>query len=633
MVDGHVWHTWPKRLSVAAMEWVTSWCFFRSTWDRLAIHGASASPSGSDFAIVFPGDSGAGKSTLSSTLMMSDWRLLSDEVALVDYEDASVVGLGRPTILKGDSIDLIGERFPDRAVFGPEGWMRDPPMKVAHLQPTRESVDCSGKLFRIGAFVFPKREGDRESGPELEPLSAQELFVRISQLGINYRLVGEAGYRLAVHLARCYPAYDLRYRDAGEAEALLRTHQWPAVKTTTTIQSAAIVSGSSRSDSHDKETPSFAVIANIVPGDDSGSVPPSVSETLSTVGAIFRSPAVAGQLSEDQWGSVLLLANHTELLPQIAERVLNCKGDLDLPACVHHRFLRERQLNGFNRLSIEFELDELERLLGDMACPLVLLKGCAYLKAGLRWADGRRSGDVDLLVREQDVERVSEKLLHSGFEFDEELDPRDASYFRRWLHELPPVHHNYRKKEIDLHFRLLPQCDPNSFSSDSLIDRSIAIQGSVFRWLDPVDRIIHAAINLGRTGEYRRALRDLWDIQSLIQDAGGTDHYCWVDLADRSRELGVQKTVSEVLLLAEQAVGLVVPDEFVQRIGVGSRHSVRRRITYRTMCRAAIPSHLDLRSRQRRRAMWLMEHYPLPKLQTWLDPLTWTKRIGFIHGD
>jgi len=65
-------------------------------------------------AVVLPGDPGAGKSTLTAALMLSGWRLLSDEITLVDRDDGLLVGLARPVSLKNASIDVIQRAFPMR---------------------------------------------------------------------------------------------------------------------------------------------------------------------------------------------------------------------------------------------------------------------------------------------------------------------------------------------------------------------------------------------------------------------------------------------------------------------------------------------------------------------------------------
>ena len=116
-VNGQIWKRWPKRLTVGALEWVCNWCFFRGAAGKFALHAATAEVPSGEGAIVFPGLSGAGKSTLAATLMLSGWRLLSDEVALFDLKDAQLTGLGRSTVLKGKSLQLIREGFPGKSYF------------------------------------------------------------------------------------------------------------------------------------------------------------------------------------------------------------------------------------------------------------------------------------------------------------------------------------------------------------------------------------------------------------------------------------------------------------------------------------------------------------------------------------
>ena len=78
---------------------------------------------------------------------------------------------------------------------------------------------------------------------------------------------------------------------------------------------------------------------------------------------------------------------------------------------------------------------------------------------------------------------------------------------------------HHRRVEVDVHFRLLPTSDPKSFEVDELIERSVPIPDRPFSMLDPVDRVLHTVVNLARTGEFRRAYRDLWDLRCLTAAA------------------------------------------------------------------------------------------------------------------
>ncbi len=46
-VNGQFWQSWRDRLTVAALEWIVSWCFFRGAANALAVHAAVALRPGS----------------------------------------------------------------------------------------------------------------------------------------------------------------------------------------------------------------------------------------------------------------------------------------------------------------------------------------------------------------------------------------------------------------------------------------------------------------------------------------------------------------------------------------------------------------------------------------------------------
>ena len=295
-----------------------------------------------------------------------------------------------------------------------------------------------------------------------------------------------------------------------------------------------------------------------------------------------------------------------------------------------------------NSTSIGFELDQLERILDGVVGNLVLLKGAAYLRAGFRWAEGRRTTDVDLLVSEDQVTSVESALRRAGYANDEKLTPSDCRYYRRWLHELAPLQHGYRKTELDIHFRLLPFADRRTFATDEQVSRSRQIEGSRYRVLDPVDLVLHGILNLARIGDFRRAIRDLWDLRCMVEGNAQdpeksirpqeTDHeFDWDELVRRAKHLKLTDSAAYVLLLAEELVQLPLSSSVCHALTNTDGSTIRRRAIYRMMRTAAVPVGDFFQTRPRRAATWAMEHYPLPKLSTWLDPLTWTKRVSFLQ--
>lgn len=638
-INGTVWHSWPERLAVAGLEWVCNWCFFRRTSDALVFHAASAQlPTAPDCAIVMPGVSGAGKSTLASTLMLAGWGLLSDEVSMYDLRNRHLTGLGRPTILKGKSLDLVRSVFGDKASFGPESRLEDPPSPIAHLPPTEQSLAISGKKFVPKAFVFPRRNEDVKV--RLERLTPGQLFARLHGFAMNYRQLGKAGFDAVVQLARAVPGYDLHYRDAKDAEPCLRQYAWEQPKPLPTGVTVAVGYQPQVATTADGIEEGVAFKAAGSQSSDLGrTVPVDYPSLIAEVHRALEDPAVVTRWTLAQWDQFYPLATHIEQISRLAQGGQRRQLWARLPQVVVRRLQYELTENEFSRAVFGNELRHLQNDLDRFSGRVVLLKGAAYMAADLPWAAGRRTRDIDLLVRESQLEEAEALLATRGYDESDstKFTPQDKAYFRRWLHELPPRRHYYRGVEIDLHFRLLPKCDPCSFCTDAMLERALQIHDSRFFILDPVDLVIHAAINLGRTGEFQRAYRDLWDIRCMIQapyhsdctsDPGQT--FDWQELQQRTSQLKLQRTVGAILKLAEQLVGLQIPEGFEEELLGRKRNDAHQRLMLRTMHQATVPRGPALRSYGRMAALLAMEHYPIPKLRTWFDPLTWTKRIGFM---
>jgi HprK-related kinase A len=81
------------------------WCVSEHAHQYLMIHAAVVEKN--DQAVILPAAPDAGKSTLVAALVLSGWRLLSDELALIDRKTGWIHPLPRPIRLKNESIPLI----------------------------------------------------------------------------------------------------------------------------------------------------------------------------------------------------------------------------------------------------------------------------------------------------------------------------------------------------------------------------------------------------------------------------------------------------------------------------------------------------------------------------------------------
>lgn len=206
----------PRDQAFAMLEWGMNWCIAGHAHHYLMLHAAVLERNGQ--AVIMPGDPGAGKSTLTAALMLDGWRLLSDEIALIDRDDGLLHGLARPVSLKNASIDVIRAHAPD-AVFGDVA--RDTHKgTVAHLRPSGTSLESIQVPAQARWVVFPRWQADVP--PSLTPHSKSAAFLHLASHAFNYSLLGPLGFRMVGGLMDACDCWDFQYSRLPDALATFR---------------------------------------------------------------------------------------------------------------------------------------------------------------------------------------------------------------------------------------------------------------------------------------------------------------------------------------------------------------------------------------------------------------------------
>ncbi len=128
-----------------------------------------------------------------------------------------------------------------------------------------------------------------------------------------------------------------------------------------------------------------------------------------------------------------------------------------------------------------------------------------------------RSGDLDILVPYETLDAVEAALRDAGWE-PVKQDDYDDGYYRRWMHELPPLIHRSRDRMIDVHHTILPPTARPTPDAAALFADAISV-GKGLAILSPEDRVVHAVAHLFADGDLAGGLRNLWDIDRLLRDA------------------------------------------------------------------------------------------------------------------
>jgi hypothetical protein len=272
----------------------------------------------------------------------------------------------------------------------------------------------------------------------------------------------------------------------------------------------------------------------------------------------LREPA---SLRDPDWNALIAAARAEQLIGSLAFRLEGRK----LPPKVEAIFAAARRDFEQARIQAVWEAEMARRALAPLDLPVVLLKGNAFLAANLDAGVGRSVGDLDILVPRDSLEAVEAALLGAGWERVKEADGYDDLYYRRWMHELPPLVHRTRDRMIDVHHTILPETARPRPDAAALIAGSLALDpgsppgtGNGLRILSPADMIVHAAAHLFADGDLSGGLRNLWDIDRLLRQFAGGDPAFWPRLAERARLHQLGRPVALALRLSARLFGTPV---------------------------------------------------------------------------
>ncbi len=255
-------------------------------------------------------------------------------------------------------------------------------------------------------------------------------------------------------------------------------------------------------------------------------------------------PGYAMRLDAGGWTGLLTIAHAERLTASLAWRLEGLKVPPKAAA-----ILAEARANAeVGRTHALWEAEMAQRALLPLAIPLILLKGSAFAAAGLDAARGRLIGDLDILVPRDRLDEVEAALLGAGWEWVNP-DPYDDTYYRQYMHELPPLIHAMRDRMIDVHHTILPLTARVKPDAAALIADAVPLENGLFT-LSPPDMLIHAVAHLFADGDMNGGLRNLWDIDRLIREHSAEPDY-WAQLVERARLHGLVPHVSRALRLSQ----------------------------------------------------------------------------------
>lgn len=269
-------------------------------------------------------------------------------------------------------------------------------------------------------------------------------------------------------------------------------------------------------------------------------------------------PQVLLHWSALEWDLLIRQGRRSHLLARLAYQLK--RSDLldAVPAAPRNHLLSALQMAQRQTVALCWEVECIRKALAQTDARLVLLKGAAYVMANLEVAQGRIFSDVDVLVPKSFLGRCESALLIHGWQGTHH-NAYDQHYYRRWMHEIPPMRHVRRGTTIDVHHTILPETARVKVNTAALFTAAMALPGAPNLYtLEPADMLLHSATHLFHEGEFEKGLRDLFDLDSLIRQFGAMPDF-WERLMLRASVLGLTRSLYYALRYTTMMLETPVP--------------------------------------------------------------------------
>lgn len=254
-----------------------------------------------------------------------------------------------------------------------------------------------------------------------------------------------------------------------------------------------------------------------------------------------------------------------------------------------------------------------------------------------RQQTGRLFTDTDVMVPASVLNRAESQLALEGW-VPGKTDAYDTLYYRRWMHQVPPLIHFKRATVLDLHHTLVPPTARVKLDITRVFAalRPLPDLPGAFTPL-PADMVLHSAAHLFNEGMFNNALRDLSDMDRLLRHFGETEADFWVSLPERARLLDMEAPLAHALEAARKLFATPVPDALpktlTRRLGMGSRVLTP---IFDAALQPAHPSCRGTRSAVALGFLYLRGHWmrmPLRKLLPHLARKSWRAAMEGLHAD
>ena len=279
----------------------------------------------------------------------------------------------------------------------------------------------------------------------------------------------------------------------------------------------------------------------------------------------LRDPRSLCDIGNQDWELLLRLVRRVRLLGFLAVELEQAALLDNIPVRVANH-LRSGLIQAQKHQQLaRWELNRILWALGHDHGPIIVLKGMAYLLAGLPNAAGRGFADLDLLVPAENLQRIESTLLEKGWQHHA-LSAYDEHYYRAWSHEIPALIHRERETEVDIHHTLTSPIGKLKLETAPFRAAAIKLPEPDIYILSPQDMTLHCAVNLFQNNELADDMRHLLDLHGILQYFSNDQPLFLDNLIARANQLGLGRPLFYGLYFCHLLLQAPVPDSLMTRL-------------------------------------------------------------------
>ncbi len=265
------------------------------------------------------------------------------------------------------------------------------------------------------------------------------------------------------------------------------------------------------------------------------------------------------QYSADQWQEALAAAKLHGVEAVLFHVVKDIRDDLDVPGNAWEEMRKRYYLSAARNMRLYRELQKILDRFDREKIPVIVLKGAHLAEKVYGNIALRGMGDVDMLVKKDDLKMVEEILLEFGGEPLQcnHVVTEGSCHFAYKLFE--------SKLRVEIHWKLIPPVYSCQINLEDIWNRAQPLQPGKTKALafSPEDLLVYICAHSAKhAADFK--IRMLYDIAKILECY--QSKLDWAAIGARARQWGVLRAVYVLLRMAREMLGAAVTGEQLKEL-------------------------------------------------------------------